>query len=514
MAPKSIAPDVFDLEAETPSKPPPKLKQDVFDLPNDKKTWVEPPPPSTTEQIGNAPGLFVREGAAGLYALPSITAESYRYLAGKLQGLGEEQALEQGRELSEEEKKFTSNVVNYIPDLIKHLGEEFPSVFPTYEEARKFAGEQLEKNTGQKLPEKGRGVIEKLAEGGGKALPIAVFPASAAVKGAAIGTSALTEALDLSEKGKLIGNLSVPALTSIIESIVRRRYTPPRGVAQQLYEEGQRLGMTDAQLAPILATEGQVQRHGGLASSVRQTREAFQDTGQVLGNVIEDMQNRPQNLNALPANVEHNFVNRLQDIATDIRGRTHSLSPQETTLVEFIETAINDIQQNGSSPRQLIGLARSVNRIGAGRTELRRIMQPINEALTAVDPILAQDFQSTNQLYSRYIRNLEEINPSQFNAFVNAGELNQLVGAVFSGEASTLGKSLARFGGVNILRRISSSILTNPRAQSLVRNFGRAVRDGREASARAVAVQLKEYIKKELPEDYDKIDWDQLEVKD
>ena len=60
------------------------------------------------------------------------------------------------------------------------------------------------------------------------------------------------------------------------------------------------------------------------------------------------------------------------------------------------------------------------------------------------------------------------------------------------------------------MRRLSSAILTNPRAQSLVRNFGQAVRDGRAASARNVGIQLKEYVRKNNPNEYKEIDWEEL----
>ncbi len=477
-----------------------------FDIPS---PYQKPQPPSTIEQLKTAPAIFSQEFLSGLWSLPSMTAEAYRFLAGKAQEFGEQQAAQQGKEPTEANKNFTSVAVNALPDLVKWLGEKAPALFPTYQQAKKKVGEKIRAGGGE-LPEEPRGAIERGASGAGKAGQILAFPGSALLKGAAIGTSAASEALDLPGGYKIGANLTIPALTSIIQSILTKKYTPPRGVAENLYKEGKRLGMTDEQLAPILATEGQVQRYGRLAADVPATRKGFEAANESLGNVIETMQNRPANFNALPQNVEDTLVRKLEDLERDIRGRTHALSPKETQYADFLKDTIDNIYQNGSTPRQLIGTTRSINKIGAGKTELRRAMEPIKEAIEAVDPQLAADLEATNALYSRYIKNIQEINPGQFNAFIDAGELQQVLGAVFSGNLKSATQSTLNIASLGTLRRISSAMLTDPRAQSLARNFGKAVRDGRQASARALGIQFQHYVQENLPEDYKEINWDTL----
>lgn len=503
--------DFFDLPSPSQKVATPisKKEESFFDLPAPQNNWVKPPPPSTSEQLKNFPYLFAREGKAAIKSFPSSTAETYRFLASKLQKLGEDQAAEQGREITPEEKALTSKFVNFVPDLVKQLGEKFPSIFPTYQQARAEVTKQAQEQ-GLDLPAKGRGFIERSAEGLGKAVPVVAFPGSNAVKAAALGTSALTEGLDLSEGKKIAGNLTVPVLTSIVESIIRKRYTPPKGMAEELYKEGKRLGMTDEQLAPILATEGQIERHGALASGVPRTRKAFEKTGEVLGNVIEDMQNRPQNSQPLPSSITSDLLNDLHTMRDNIRKRTHSLSGEEQSALNFIDNAIQDIQNYGATNRQLIGTWRSVNKSGANKRDIQAVKEPLLKAIESTDKQLAQDLISTNKLYSKYISNIKEINPSQFNAFIDAGELQQLLGAVFTGQPQTLGKQVLNMASLGAWRRVSSRILTDPKAQSLVRNFGKAVRDGKGASARSLGIQLKEYVEKNLPDDSEEIDWEAL----
>ena len=334
------------------------------------------------------------------------------------------------------------------------------------------------------------------------------------MKGVSVATSAAGEALDLSEKGKLTANLTIPTITALTQAILQRRYIPSAGEAARLLEAGERQGMTTAELAPILATEGQVARHGKRAASIGKTKERFENTGNVLGNIVQDLQAQPGAAVAVGAQSEQTLLTKLRQIENDMTSRTHALSPKEQTLVDFLKNTITDIENNGSSPRQLIGTWRSVNRIGAGKTELRRILDPMLEAIESVDPKIARDLIDTNALYSRYVKNLKEISPGVFNAFMDAGELQQALAAVFTLQPETLGKALLKTFTLKSFEKISSQILTNPNAQSLVRNFGQAVRDGRKASARALGLQLKEYVHKEIPEEYENVDWKSLGLED
>lgn len=485
------------------------------EAPNEK-TWLKEPPPSLSEQANVAPELAAREGAAGLYSLPHTAGETYRFLAGKLQSYGEDLAQSEGRIITDEERELTNKFVNYLPDLIKSANEKFPSIFPTQAQAKEKIGKKIEETTGKKLPEEPRGALERGAVGVGKhAAPTLALPGSALVKGVTLGTNVAGEALDLSEKNKLISNLTIPTITALAQAILTKRYIPSNAESAKIVAAGERLGLSNAELAPILATEGQVGRHGKLAANVTATREAFKETGNVLGETLQQIQSQPGSATRLGVQAETKLLERLTAIRDDIVGRTHALSPKEQTYVDFLNQSITDIANNGSSPKQIIGTWRGANRVGAGQTELNRMKPALLEGIESVSPQIARDFEDTNLMYSRYIRNLEKISPGQFNAFMDAGEVQSLMGSIFTKQpAQTLPMAILRFVSAKTISKISSSILTNPTAQSLVRNFGKAVRDGRSASARALGNQLKEYVKDNLPEEYKEIDWEGLGLKD
>lgn len=507
---------IFDLidtpkSSPSPEKPSTPVKT-VFDLPPPSNTWTKPEPPPVGEQLKNVPGIIGREGAAGLYSLPHNLGETYRFLSGKLQQYGEDLAKKEGREITDQDRELTNKFVNYVPDLIQSLHEKYPKIFPSYQEAKKTIGEKIEKSQGVKIPQEPRGFIERSAKGAADALPLLFFPGSAAVKGAGIATSAITEGSGLSEGKKLGANLTIPALTSLIQAIVQKRYIPKPGEAQKLYDAGKGLGLTEKELAPILATEGQVATHGRRAASVKGTKEAFENTGNVLGSQLQGLQSLPASQVPLSAQAQQTLVNRLTALRSSISNRSHALSPQTQSTVDFLDQTIKDINANGGSPSKSIGTWREVNKIRAGKSELARIKPILKDSIDSVNPQLGKDFEDLNSLYSRYSKNIKEIRPTEFNSFMDAGELQQVLGAVFTADPTSITRAVLRKVTVKSLERVSSKILTDPRAQSLGRNFVKSVKDGSPASARAVGIQLKEYVRKNLPEEYKEIDWEDLGI--
>ena len=289
--------------------------------------------------------------------------------------------------------------------------------------------------------------------------------------------------------------------------IASRRYIPQAGEAEQIYNTLRQMGMSDAELAPILATEGQISRYGPLAAGRRQTRQAFQNAYDSLGETVERMQNTPGTSNPVNPQQQQRFVNSLQNIENDIRTRTPSLSPQELTHANFIRDAITDIQQNGLTERRAIGLWRSNNRIGLGQTELSRLRAPVTELLESSNPQLAREFRDTNRAYQRYFANIREINPRAFNDFLNAGEMQKILGGIFSGDVATLEKAILNRASLGAARRISSAMITNPHFQSFGRKFRVAINSGSEAAQRNLYRQFQEAVKKEYPEEYKEINW-------
>ena len=463
----------------------------------------EEEPPSIGEQLKTAPGFFGRETAAQTKGLPRTFGEILRSGSKKLQEMGEAQALEQDREIPEGGDPITNAIVNILgkpAEYFEKLG------LPTSDEARKALTEVIKERYGTELPQQGRGGIERFAQGAGAAVPFAAGASSVGAAGI-VGAGGISQAAELGPGAEAATNIGLPVALELARLIAQRRYTPQAGEAEQIYNTLRQMGMSDEQLSPILATEGQISRYGPLAAGRRQTRQAFQNAYESLGETVERMQNAPGNLNPVSPQQQNRFVNALQNIENDIRTRTPSLSPQELTHANFIRDAILDIQQNGLTPRRAIGLWRSNNRIGLGQTELSRLRAPVTQLLEDVNPQLAREFRDTNRAYQRYFANIREINPRAFTDFINAGEMQRLLGAIFTGDAATLGKAILNRASLGAARRLSSAMITNPHFQSFGRKFRVAINSGSEAAQRNLYRQFQEAVKKEYPEEYKEINW-------
>lgn len=458
------------------------------------------------EQLKRAYGLYTTETMANLRALPRAPAELVSVFGHQVETATKKRAERLGREITPEQTKPFTEALDAPLRMMDYLGEKFPSIFPTYQQAKEQAVSKVKKMTGIETPEKPETGIEKIAVGVGKAAPALIYPEGAGILAA---TSAAGEVLELSEKQKMILNLAAPAAIHLIDAVASGRYIPPPGEAEALYNRGRALGLSDEQLAPIFATEEQVASQGPIAAGSRATRQAFEATHEALGGAIQDVENSQIAFTPVAMPEQQALLNRLRAIRANL-SQPHAQSPQSQGILTFLDETIESIENAGTDPHRLMRTWRQVNRVRGGRTALRQMLPAFEDAIESVSPQLGQDFRTVNQLYGRFLDNLGEINPSAYTAFMEAGDMQNLLGSIFSMDPSTVAKGVWRHMSTKAFQRISSAILTDPRAQSLARNFGRAVRDGRAASARAVGLQLKEYVKDKLPEDYKEIEWEEI----
>jgi hypothetical protein len=301
-------------------------------------------------------------------------------------------------------------------------------------------------------------------------------------------------------------DLGLPGVVKSIKNIASGKYIPSsKGESQALYEAGKELGLSDKQLAPITATEGQVARHGKLAATSSKTKESFKETHDALSDLFEEI--KTKNTTPFSNKVESDLLDAIIDIENGIQKGTHALSPEELASLNFIQKVRKDIANGGSDASTLIGTYRSINKLKEGKTAASKLKEPIQKALDAADPVLGKEFSYLNKIYARYQKNLGEVSPKAYAAFVDAGEFNQFVSSAFTGN---IPKGLAQAAYYKALKGVSRMIITNPRAQSIVRNFGKAVKTGKASLAEKSFEELREFVKKEDPDAYKDIPWDEI----
>lgn len=456
-------------------------------------------PSKATRAVHQTGRKFLSSAAASPKTLSDFLRYGSEYLAGK----GEEQQAMTGTVPTEEQLRFTQNVVKGLGLPSKLLEKYAPNYTPENIEKKII---ELQKKTGvnpapldptSKLEEN----LGKISSAAGSAAPfgLGAVGATALMEGGMLGA----EKAGLGKTGQTITGMSLPVFLDVIRAIRNRRYIPRQGEATELYNAGRAFGMTDEELAPLLASETQVGMGGKIAGGLRRTEEAFEHSNAALNRVREEIFERGQQLGLIPTNVARDLA---QDF-TNARNRlsqTLNPSPKEQLLIDFIEEGITRLNSGEATVNELMGFRRSLNSIEGGQNALGQLRPRMDRALQRVDRNLNRDFNDYNRLYEFYSQNLQRITPDMFRNIFGAAEAGKILENVLTGNP---GKAAIRTFTAPFFSRLASSVITDPVMQSIHRNIARAVRDNNANLALGAYNQLKKHVKNKYPEESEKIEW-------
>lgn len=444
-----------------------------------------------------------RKWLSNVLTSPKHLADFLKFSSERLSEMGESQAAEGGRLPSEEELAFTKNVVKTLGFPSEFLEEIFPQYNPQDVEKGLI---ELQKKTGAKPTplephseeEKQLGDLAAISGGAAPFGPAAMLWAP----GIDLVSKGL-EQLGVGKAGQTIAGLSLPAITSVISAVRSRRYIPQSGERTALYNRARQLGLTDEELAPILASEAQVGLFGKLAGGRGSTAEALENSNAALGRTRESIFQRGQAIGPIPQPVAQQLV---QDF-TAVRSRltqTLNPSPKEQALINFIDEGINRLQSGQATTNELMGFRRSLNSMEGGQNALGQLRGPMQNALEAIDPALARDFNDYNRLFQFYSRNLENINPDIFRSMLGASEAGKIIEGIVTGQPT---KAAVRAVSVPVFSELASRVITDPVLQSIHRNISRGLRESRPQVVRGAYQQLQKYVDKNFPDESEKIEW-------
>lgn len=505
-----------NLSKEVPIRPE-SVEED-----DQKAILAETPEPTTSKkrleeisQKEEVPGILEetaqqtgRKYLSSILAAPKTVAQMVSAGSKKLAELGEEQAAEQGRLLNPEEIKFTQGILKALGYPAQLIEEHFPSY--TQENIEKKLM-HLQKLTGVKpVPQE---PISKEAKTGaeiGQTLGLATVLGGPKTLGTRLGVTGEIEAgtraaesAGLGKTGQTIAGFSTPAIIEIVRAIKNKKYIPAPGEAQQLYERAKDLGMSDEELAPILATRSQVSTFGKLAGGTERTEKALEQSNISLRKLREDIVSKGKELGKLPKKVQNDLVKDFSDLREKLSKTLHP-APKEKELINFLDNAIDRLKSGNTTVDEIMNFRKSINAIEGGETALGSLKEPMQKAIAKIDPKVAQDFKDYNQLYSMYAKNLSKINPDMLRNFLGAGEVEQILGSVFTGEPL---KAAVQSIRLPLFSRLSSRIITDPVLQSIHRSIGRAIQSGNKKLAKGAYVQLQKYVDREFPEESSEINW-------
>jgi hypothetical protein len=145
------------------------------------------------------------------------------------------------------------------------------------------------------------------------------------------------------------------------------------------------------------------------------------------------------------------------------------------------------------TPEHLINFWQDVNqsvdwrKVGGGKKALSELKQPILDTLKKTSPGLAEDFQITNELYSKYANISKKLKPDVIDSFVNKAEVMGLAPAAVA-FATGNPLPLKAVGSEIAVRYLTREMLVNPYFQTIA---GKLVNNFNAGSVKAITANYK-----------------------
>lgn len=294
---------------------------------------------------------------------------------------------------------------------------------------------------------------------------------------------------------------------TFVPSIASKALIPTGKVAKDIVEAGKKVGLTEAQITPLMQGEKKVATLSKVARKGTKTKNLFASIKESLGDSYSNIKKSVSNIKTVGPQNNRILIDRFTDIKNDLQ-KTLKASPDKEAAIKFISDSIDKIVANGSTPEELINFWQDINKsvkwgsIEGGKKSLARLKEPILEVIGNIAPEAAKDFEMTNQLYTKYSQIRKSLKPDIIESVLSKAEILAVPGAgiaLATGNPSIL-IGLASEGAIRTLAR---EMLINPYFQNvskkLVTNFNQSSLKGLTTSVN----QVREYMERKHPNE----DW-------
>jgi len=294
---------------------------------------------------------------------------------------------------------------------------------------------------------------------------------------------------------------------SLLPSVISKKLVPTGKGARDVVDAGRKIGLTEAQITPLIQSEKKVANLSKVARKGSKTKELFGQIKEKLGDSYTSIKGRPDAKIKLPNAEQINIRKEFGNIRNEL-SKTLAPSPEREAALHFIEKSLETLRNTQVSPEYLVNFWQDINKtvkwnsIQGGKKALAQLKDPISKALQKASPQLAKDFEMTNELYSKYAQISKKLKPDLIDSIINKGEL---LTAPAAGLALAFGNpsALIGLGTEASIRLLGREMLINPYfqnvAKKLVTNFNSSSMKGVTESVK----QVQEYMQRKHPNE----DW-------
>ena len=370
-------------------------------------------------------------------------------------------------------------------------------------EAIPQAESQLESQLQELLPTDSNDFFTRSTERFLESVPsIMSFPGASYGLLARTGGSALAEQIAEEFGAGKLGQ-AIAGITAFVGPDLTKKLLTTKN-NRKLLEAGRKLDLTDKEIAPLLNSKNKQRWLSKLAYKGEKTNKSLNLTKNSLseaynGITKSDIAKRP-----LPENLKNEFLYNIQQKLFNLPSVTRDVVKQDLKdlldkpiTIESITNFWKDINANVSyDPEKYRALS--------------ILKSDISNTLAKVSPKTAKDFNSINELWSKYSDIRRSLTPKLSDQILNAGEVIGPIYAVLSGNFGWLSKIGTEAG----VRRLAREMLINPRFQNLGKRMVSALNKNKYAIAKKISDQIAKEVSKSDPNvatAIQNIDWDEWE---
>lgn len=297
--------------------------------------------------------------------------------------------------------------------------------------------------------------------------------------------------------------IGIPLLHGVVSSTL----APTSKASKEIADAGRKIGLTEKQITPLIQGENKSSVISKVARKGTKTKNLFGSIKETLGDSYNTIKGSPQAKVKLPNAEQISLRKEFGNIRNEL-SKTLAPSPDKESALNYIEKSLDTLRNANVTPEYLVNFWQDINKsvkwnsINGGKKALTQLKEPISNALKKVSPQLAEDFELTNKLYSKYAQISKKLKPDLVDSFVNKGEI---VTALPSGLALAYGNPLPLLGlgGEIATRLLAREMLINPYFQTIA---GKLVTNFNQGSVKGVTElvkQAQDYMKRKHPNE----DW-------
>lgn len=236
---------------------------------------------------------------------------------------------------------------------------------------------------------------------------------------------------------------------------------------KELVEGARQLGMSEAQIAPLVREGWFADVLKKVSSKGTATSEALSETKGAIGNAFETLK-KSENANRLISpKVYRKLVSELESANSGLTVKAQDVVKKE----------LENLYKGKKTPSALFEFTQKMNRYFSELPELQAMKKPILNALKQTDPNLAQKFSLANTLSNRFRAVEKQMRPGMWSKLANLAEIGMGLKALASFK---LPLALPTIWGT---RKMAELMTTNPRFMNLHKKMLTSINAGQLKAA-------------------------------